>query len=160
MAPVPVRAAATRARPGARTPARVVRGPVRVFPIWRGRRSRRSVGASSTPGGLTRMTTQVTAPGTGAQPQAETRRYVLEGTLLEACTCDAIIAYHIDRGMIGEVDVSGLTLVGAGHIPGNVLQGNWKILHLIDDRATHEQIVALSEAFTRRLGGPLADRFG
>ena len=123
------------------------------------------------------MTTQVTAPGTGAQPQAETRRYVLEGTLLEACTCevlcpcwigedpdngtcDAIIAYHIDRGMIGEVDVSGLTLVGAGHIPGNVLQGNWKILHLIDDRATHEQIVALSEAFTGRLGGPLADLFG
>ena len=123
------------------------------------------------------MTTEVTAPGTGAEPRAGTRRYVLEGTLLEACTCevlcpcwigedpdngmcDAIIAYHIDRGMVGEVDVSGLTLVGAGHIPGNVLQGNWKILHLIDDRATHEQIVALSEAFTRRLGGPLADRFG
>src|ERR671936_385145 len=123
------------------------------------------------------MTADVTRGDTQSQAQAAGQAYVLEGTILEACncnvlcpcwigedpdngTCDAIIAYHIDRGMIGEVDVSGLTLVGAGHIPGNVLQGNWKILHLIDDRATHEQIVALSEAFTGRLGGPLADLFG
>ena len=118
------------------------------------------------------MTTEATAPAT--QPGVETRRYVLEGTMLEACncevlcpcwigedpdngTCDAIIAYHIDRGTIGDVDVSGLTFVGVGHIPGNVLQGNFKIVHLIDDRATHEQVVALTDAFTGRLGGPLAD---
>jgi hypothetical protein len=118
------------------------------------------------------MATEVTAPAVGAQ--VETRRYLLEGTILEACTCevlcpcwigedpdngtcDAIIAYHIDRGTIGEVDVSGLTLVGAGHIPGNILQGNWKLVHLIDDRATPEQLAALSDAFAGHLGGPLGD---
>jgi hypothetical protein len=56
--------------------------------------------------------------------------------------------------------VSGLTIVGVGHIPGNVLQGNFKVVHLIDDRATHEQIVALTDAFAGRLGGPLADLAG
>ena len=125
------------------------------------------------------MTTETNAAQTAAQPQAqpETRRYVLEGTLLEACncnvlcpcwigedpdngTCDSFLAYHIDKGTIGELDVSGLTLVAAAHIPGNVLSGNWRAVHLVDDRATHEQLVAITDAFTGRLGGPLADLAG
>jgi hypothetical protein len=75
-------------------------------------------------------------------------------------TCDSFLAYHIDRGRVGDVNVSGLTVLGVGHIPGNVLRGNFTVFHLIDDRATHEQIVALTDAFTGRLGGPLADLFG
>jgi hypothetical protein len=121
------------------------------------------------------MTTQVTAPTSQARTKAP--RYVLEGTLLEACTCevlcpcwigedpdngtcDAIIAYHIERGTIGDVDVSGLTLAGVAHIPGNVLAGKWRIAHLVDDRATLEQVVALGDAFGGRLGGPLGDFAG
>jgi hypothetical protein len=123
------------------------------------------------------MTADLTAPQTAAQSQAAARRYVLEGTLLEACTCnvlcpcwigedpdngtcDSFLAYHIDKGTIGEVDVSGLRLVAAAHIPGNVLQSNWKVVHLVDERASHEQLVALTDAFTGRLGGPLADLAG
>ena len=100
--------------------------------------------------------------------------YRLQGTLLEACTCDvlcpcwigedpdggtcqSIMAYHLDSGTIGGVDVSGLTLAAVVFIPGNVLAGNWKQAVFVDDRATDEQEQALLAAFGGALGGPLGD---
>lgn len=100
--------------------------------------------------------------------------YSLEGTLIEACSCNvncpcwigedpdlgecfAIVAYGIERGQIGALDVSGLNLVLICHIPGNVLAGNWKIVALVDERGTQEQRDALLSAFTGKLGGPLGD---
>jgi hypothetical protein len=100
--------------------------------------------------------------------------YQLEGSLLEVCscdvlcpcwigedpdqgTCDAVIAYHFDRGAIRGVDVSGLSLVSAVNIPGNILEGNWRQLVFVDDNATEEQADAILDAFGGKLGGPLAD---
>ena len=100
--------------------------------------------------------------------------YSLEGTLIEACSCDvncpcwigedpdlgycyAIVAYGIKRGQIQDVDVSGLNLVLACNIPGNVLAGNWQIAALVDERGNDEQRNAMLEAFTGKLGGPLGD---
>ena len=100
--------------------------------------------------------------------------YQLEGSLLEVCscdvlcpcwigedpdqgTCDSVVAYHFDKGTIRGVDVSGLTLVSAVNIPGNMLEGNWRQLVFIDDKATDEQADAMLDAFTGKLGGPLAD---
>ena len=100
--------------------------------------------------------------------------YSLEGTLIEACSCNvncpcwigedpdlgecfAIVAYGIERGQIGQLDVSGLNLVLVCHIPGNVLAGNWQIVALVDERGTQEQRDALLGAFTGKLGGPLGD---
>lgn len=100
--------------------------------------------------------------------------YSLEGTLIEACSCNvncpcwigedpdlgecfAIVAYGLERGEISGVDVSGLNLVLICHIPGNVLAGNWEIVALVDERGTQEQRDALLAAFTGQLGGPLAD---
>jgi hypothetical protein len=100
--------------------------------------------------------------------------YRLQGSILEVCnchvlcpcwigedpdngTCDAVVAYHIDTGRIDGVDVSGLTLGIAGHIPGNVLKGNWRLMVFVDERATSQQEEALTQAFTGKLGGPLAD---
>jgi len=102
------------------------------------------------------------------------KTYVLNGTLLEACSCmgpcpcyigddpdgghcDAFTAYHIDRGQINGRDVSGLSLVTITQIPGNILAGNWRQVILIDDRATPAQQEALLKAFAGKLGGPLAD---
>lgn len=101
-------------------------------------------------------------------------RYALEGRLLEVCdcnilcpcwvggdadngTCDAIVSWHVDRGVSQGVDVSDLTLALAVHIPGNILQGNWRVMVYVDDRATPAQQEALLNAFTGKLGGPLAD---
>jgi hypothetical protein len=100
--------------------------------------------------------------------------YSFQGTLIEACSCGvncpcwigedpdlgecfAIIAYGIDSGTIGDLDVSGLNLVLIAHIPGNVLAGNWEVVALVDDRATAEQRGGLLDAFTGKLGGPLGD---
>lgn len=71
--------------------------------------------------------------------------YRLEGSLLEVCdcnvlcpcwigedpdngTCDSALAYRFDTGTIDGVDVSGLSLGLAAHIPGNVLKGNFRVI--------------------------------
>jgi Protein of unknown function (DUF1326) len=68
--------------------------------------------------------------------------YSLQGTLIEACSCNvlcpcwigedpdggecfAIVAWHIDSGQVTCIDVSGRSVVGITHIPGNILAGNW-----------------------------------
>lgn len=103
--------------------------------------------------------------------------YALEGSLLEACSCgvlcpcwvgedpdlgycDAFNAYHLDRGTIRGVDVSGLSFVTVHHIPGNVLKGNWRAVWYISEEATDEQFQAIHDAFGGKLGGPLADLAG
>jgi hypothetical protein len=103
--------------------------------------------------------------------------YSLEGQLLEVCdcnvlcpcwigedpdngTCKSALAYHIDKGTIDGVDVSGLNYAIAVFIPGNVLAGNWRAIRFIDDRASPEQEAALLAVFRGEKGGPLEDLAG
>ena len=104
--------------------------------------------------------------------------YDLEGTLLEACSCDVLCpcwigedpdggrcfafnAYRFDRGSIRGVDVGGLNFIRVVLIPGNVLTPNsWTQVMLIDDQASEEQFRAIVDAFAGELGGPLADLAG
>jgi hypothetical protein len=113
-----------------------------------------------------------------AQTKSAGKSYVLQGTLLEACSCrtlcrcwigedpdggacDAFNAYHIDKGEINGIDVSGLTYVQVVKIPGNVLvPKSWKRVTYIDAAATDEQKQAILDAWHGRLGGPLADLNG
>jgi hypothetical protein len=105
------------------------------------------------------------------------KMYELEGTLLEACSCggpcpcwvgddpdggscDSFNAFHIDHGQIRGVDVSGLTFVRIAQIPGNVLAGNWREVIYIDGQATPQQHQLILDAWTGKLGGPLADLAG
>ena len=103
-----------------------------------------------------------------------TKTYDLSGTLLEACSCrapcpcwigddpddgscDAVVAYHIDRGSIKGLDVSGLSIAEVGVIPGGALAGNRRMVVYVDDRAAPEQRRALLEVWAGKLGGPLAE---
>lgn len=100
--------------------------------------------------------------------------YELEGRLLEVCdcqvlcpcwigedpdggTCNAVVAWVIDKGTIEGVDVSGHTLASLVYIPGNILEGNWKEVVYVDDETTPEQQEAILNVFTGQLGGPIAD---
>ena len=100
--------------------------------------------------------------------------YLLEGKILEACSCgapcpcwnggdphggscDSMNVYHYDRGSISGIDVSGLTLVLVNQIPGNIMHGNWNVVAYVDSKATPEQKAAILAAHTGWLGGPLAD---
>jgi hypothetical protein len=67
------------------------------------------------------------------------------------------VAYHLDAGQVGGIDVSGRSVVLLTHIPGNVLAGNWEVVVLIDEDTGPEQRDALVKAFSGQLGGPLAD---
>lgn len=111
---------------------------------------------------------------TETSPAATSQGYQLEGSLLEVCncdtlcpcwigddpdngTCDSVIAYNLVSGKIRGVDVSGLTLVSVVQIPGNILEGNWRQVVLVDDKASEEQMDAMLDCFGGKLGGPLAD---
>lgn len=100
--------------------------------------------------------------------------YHLEGRLLEVCdcrvlcpcwigedpdngTCDSVLAYHFDKGGIGDVDVTGRTLAIVAHIPGNILAGNMRVAMYLDSGASDAQQEALLNVYTGKLGGPLAD---
>jgi hypothetical protein len=100
--------------------------------------------------------------------------YHLEGRLLEVCncrvlcpcwigedpdrgTCDTIVAWHFDKGSIDGVDVGGTTIAVLAHVPGNILQGNWRAAVYIDDKASPKQEEALLKVYTGKLGGPVAE---
>src|SRR2546422_11203097 len=101
--------------------------------------------------------------------------YSLEGTLLEVCTCnilcpcwvgedpdgdgycDAVMAWHIDRGTINGTDVSDLTMRLINHIPGNVRAGNREGARYVDDKASEQQQKDIVNAFSGRFGARRAD---
>jgi hypothetical protein len=100
--------------------------------------------------------------------------YHLEGRLLEVCdcrvlcpcwigedpdngTCDSVLAYHFDGGAIEGIDVTGRTVAGVAHIPGNVLQGNFRMALYIDEGASDPQFEALVNLYSGKLGGPVAE---
>jgi hypothetical protein len=100
--------------------------------------------------------------------------YQLEGRLLEVCncrvlcpcwigedpdngTCDTIIAWHFDQGTINGVDVSDRTIALIAHVPGNILQGNWRAAVYLDERVTPAQEQAILDVYTGKLGGPVGD---
>lgn len=100
--------------------------------------------------------------------------YQLEGRLLEVCncrvlcpcwigedpdygTCDTIVAWHFDKGTVDGVDVSGRTIALVAHVPGNILEGNWRAAVYLDDRVSPEQEQAILAVYTGQRGGPIAD---
>lgn len=104
----------------------------------------------------------------------EATTYVVEGRLLEVCTCEAIcpcwvgndpdggtcesaVAWYIDRGTVQGVDVSDRGFAVVADIAGNVLAGNWRVVMYVDDRCTEAQHQAILNVFTGQLGGAIAD---
>jgi len=99
----------------------------------------------------------------------------IEGTYFENCSCDmvcpcstsgltapadaerchAALAFHVDRGEVDGVDVSGLTVGVLGDAPALMSEGGWKLGLLIDSAASQEQADALEGVFSGRLGGPM-----
>jgi len=100
--------------------------------------------------------------------------YHLEGRLLEVCncrvlcpcwigedpdngTCDTIIGWRFDKGSVDGVDVSGCTIAVIAHVPGNILQGNWRAAVYLSDNASKQQEEAILKVYTGKLGGPVGD---
>jgi hypothetical protein len=100
----------------------------------------------------------------------------LEGNYFENCSCDticpctwsgftapathdrclAMLAFHIDRGEIEGVDVSGLSFALVVDSPPVMSDGGWRLGVVVDDAGSAEQLAALGRVLGGELGGPPA----
>src|SRR5260370_162833 len=97
----------------------------------------------------------------------------IAGSYFEACNCDlacpcvflspptsgdctVLLAWHIDQGCFGEVNLDGLNAVLAAHSPGHMLEVKWKVALYVDERANQGQQDALTQIFSGQGGGHLA----
>jgi len=101
----------------------------------------------------------------------------VEGTYFENCNCDwvcpctvtsfaspstgdrchVILNYHVSRGEIDGVDVSGHSVSIMADAPKNMLEGHWRVGLIIDDKASKEQADKLAGVFAGQMGGPMAN---
>jgi hypothetical protein len=101
----------------------------------------------------------------------------LEGTYFENCNCDwvcpctvtsfassatgdrcqVILNYHIQRGEVDGVDVSGHSVSIVADSPKHMLDGGWRVGVIIDDKASKEQADKLTAVFAGQVGGPMAN---
>jgi hypothetical protein len=100
----------------------------------------------------------------------------VEGTYFENCNCDwvcpctvtsfaspatgdrctVILNYHVKSGQIDGVDVSGHSVSILADAPKRMLDGNWRVGLIIDDKASKEQADKLAGVFSGQMGGPMA----
>lgn len=94
----------------------------------------------------------------------------IEGEYLESCTCrgacpciymgspteghcTAIVGWHIDRGKYGGLVLDDLNVAVALHSPGDMTEGNWKVVLYLDQAADAGQNEALGTIFGGQAGG-------
>ena len=97
----------------------------------------------------------------------------VNGTYFEACNCatacpcvflsaptegkcTALIAWHIDRGNFGAVQLNGLNAALLAVAPGHMMQTKWKVALYLDDKANGDQQKAMGAIFSGQAGGHLA----
>ena len=100
--------------------------------------------------------------------------YELRGQFLEACDCyvmcpcwfeqdpdenecTGMVAWYVEQGEIDGVDVSGLSVVSVSHHGGHRRGTRARVALFTDERASDEQERVLTDCFTGKLGGPLAE---
>jgi hypothetical protein len=101
--------------------------------------------------------------------------YEMRGRFFEACDCSVpcpcwfeqdpdedectgLIAWQVERGDINGFDVSGLTVVSLSQHGGHRERPEHvRVALVIDERADEGQFIAMQEAFSGKLGGPLAE---
>jgi hypothetical protein len=100
----------------------------------------------------------------------------LEGTYFENCSCDMVcpcttsgltmpadrdrcelvLAFHIERGQVDDVDVGDRTVVLVVDAPKVMMDGNWRVGVIMDAAASAEQAAKLGAVFSGAAGGPMA----
>ena len=97
----------------------------------------------------------------------------IAGTYFESCNCEVacpciflspptsgsctlLVAWHVDQGRFGQIELDGLNTVLAVHSPGHMLEVKWKIALYVDEQANQDQQNALTQIFSGQAGGHLA----
>jgi hypothetical protein len=71
-------------------------------------------------------------------------------------TCDAGLVFNVQRGQYGSTKLDGLSFAVLLHTPGPMIQGNWTVGLVVDERASQEQRDALTKIASGQGGGPMA----
>ena len=94
----------------------------------------------------------------------------IAGSYFEACNCDVacpcvftspptsgectlLVAWHIEEGRFGDLELDGLNAVLAVHSPGHMLEVKWRVALYVDARANQRQQEALGQIFSGQAGG-------
>lgn len=100
----------------------------------------------------------------------------VEGTYFETCNCTfvcpcsvtsfatpgteercrVILNFHVRRGEVDGVDVSGQSVSVVADAPAKMLDGGWRVGLIIGDKASKEQADKLAGVFSGQMGGPMA----
>jgi hypothetical protein len=70
--------------------------------------------------------------------------------------CDAGLVFHVERGQHGSTRLDGLSFAVLLHTPGPMIQGNWTVGVVVDERASTAQREALTTIASGQGGGPMA----
>jgi len=70
--------------------------------------------------------------------------------------CQVVLAFHVSSGQIDGTDVSGRSIAVVADAPAQMLDGNWRVGLLIDDKASKDQVDKLAGVFSGQMGGPMA----
>jgi hypothetical protein len=70
--------------------------------------------------------------------------------------CDAGLVFRIDRGQYADTKLDGLSFAVLLHTPGPMIQGNWTVGVIVDERASAPQREALTAIASGQGGGPMA----
>jgi hypothetical protein len=71
-------------------------------------------------------------------------------------SCDAGLVFHVERGQYGGTKLDGLSFAVLLHTPGPMIQGNWTVGVILDERASAPQREALTSIASGQGGGPMA----
>jgi hypothetical protein len=66
------------------------------------------------------------------------------------------MTYRIDHGALAQVDLSGVTFAMVAKSPAVMSQGNWVMGLVVDERASEDQVAAVTDIVTGKAGGPMA----
>lgn len=100
-------------------------------------------------------------------------KWQVGGTYFEACNCAIVcpcnftsgptegeckvmVAWHVDEGRYGVVDLAGLNAALFAYAPGHMMEAKWQVALYTDERASQEQAEALGKIFSGQEGGHLA----
>lgn len=103
-------------------------------------------------------------------------QWQISGEYLEACSCDSVcpcptsglaapptqgfcdagLVFRVDRGRYADTPLDGLSFAVLLHTPGPMIQGNWTVGVIVDERASAAQREALTAIASGKEGGPMA----
>lgn len=105
-----------------------------------------------------------------------TVQWQISGDYMEACSCDSVcpcptsglaarptkgscdagLVFHVERGQYGGTNLDGLSFAVLLHTPGAMIEGNWTVGVVVDERASTTQREALTAIASGQGGGPMA----